>query len=55
MIREEEAMEMNCTVEEAIKMVISGGAVIPKIPLNIPDGSKQYYTGKADSTESSVQ
>jgi uncharacterized membrane protein len=37
MIREEETIEMNCSVEEAVKMVISGGAVIPDIPLDFPE------------------
>jgi uncharacterized membrane protein len=32
MIPEEDAMPMNCSVEEALKMVISGGAIITSIP-----------------------
>lgn len=39
MVPEEDAVTMDCSVEEAVKMVISGGAVLPAIPpIEIPVG-----------------
>ena len=32
MVPEEDTIPMNCSVEEALKMVISGGAIISSIP-----------------------
>lgn len=37
MIPEEDTEPMTCSIEEAVKMVISGGAVIPAIPPIRPD------------------
>ena len=38
MIPEDEAISLDCSVEDALKMVISGGAVLPFIYNIVPDG-----------------
>jgi uncharacterized membrane protein len=53
MIPEGEAVPLDCTIEEALKMVISGGAVLPYVSNLVPDPSAAGESGTDPSTPSS--
>ncbi|UCF05625.1 MAG: DUF502 domain-containing protein [bacterium] len=52
MIPEEEAIPLDCTIEEALKMVISGGAVLPYASNLVSNPSTASESGTDPSTPS---